>query len=105
VGADHLRYWKAAYEKYWRDPDPAKRTAMHDGLQYLTLLMRQKAGWEPFQQTFRWFHALPEDQRPRTPWQRFQLFYNRLAEFSGLDVWSYFTPEDLERLKEEHPDR
>jgi hypothetical protein len=105
VGRDHMRFWKGLYDKLWRDPDPAKRTGEHDGLQYVTLLMEEETGWEPFKETFRWFHALPQNQREMTPWQQFRLFYDKLTEFSGVDAWSYFEPQDLERLRKEYLDK
>jgi hypothetical protein len=105
VGAGLGRYWKSCYEKLWRNPDPAKRSVAHDGLQHLTIQMKEKTGWEPFRKTFRYFHALPKDRRPRTPWQQFRLFYDKLKELSGVDTWSYFTPEDIENLKKQYPDK
>jgi hypothetical protein len=105
VGAGQLAYWKDQFERDWRNDDAAKRTASHDGLEYVTILMRKQIGWEPFRETFRWFLTLPAAEREMTPWARFKLFYDKLSEFSGVNVWAYFSQEDVERLKQEYPDR
>jgi hypothetical protein len=106
VGADQIRYWKSdsgiGYEKAWLNPDPAKRVASNDGLQYKMILIRQKIGWEPFKQTFRYFLSLPENERPTDNWSKLKLFHDQLAEFSGYDVWSLYTPDDLKLMKVEY---
>jgi len=34
-----------------------------------------------------------------TAWGRFRLYFRKLAEYSGYDVWSHFSPEDLALLE------
>lgn len=106
-----LGHWgSVASGKAWFDNlDLVKNAAMrrYEGQHVYLILnvqIKEKIGWEPFKKTFRYFHSLPRDQRPRTPWQQFELFYNKLREFSGVDVWTFFSPEDIQRLKQQYPD-
>ncbi|MHB1035122.1 MAG: M60 family metallopeptidase [Pirellulales bacterium] len=106
TGRDLVNFWKAdadqSYEKAWRNADPKRRAVPHDGLQYKMLVIQQKVGWEPFKKTFRYFHALPADQRPRTDWAKFQAFHDQLSRFSGFDAWSVYTAEELKLLKAQY---
>ncbi len=105
VGKGQTEYWKKQFDKTWANPDPAKRCFSHDGLQYMMILMKDKIGWEPIKKTFRWFHTLPADQRELTQWQAFKLFHDKLKDFSGYDVWTCYTPDQMKMLKEAIPDK
>ena len=105
-GKGYLKYWKSdadgSYEKAWRNPDPAKRKAHHDGLQYKWLEIRERVGWEPFKKTFRYFRSAPADRIPRDGWGKLELFHAKLTEYSGFDAWSVFTEEDRALLRSEY---
>lgn len=103
TGKELAAFWKTdaaeSYARAWCHPDPAKRTAHHDGLQHKMLLVKEKMGWEPFKKTFRHFLALPADQRPRGDWERFKAFHDTLAKYAGFDVWTLYTAEELKMLR------
>ena len=98
TGKEFRLFWKEKFEQQWGK----KKNAHNDGLQHKMLLMQSKIGWEPFKQTFRSFWALPADQRPKSRWAKFQAFNDFLAKHSGEDVWAFYTPDELERLKQRY---
>jgi hypothetical protein len=89
-GRNARRPYETAYNADWKMggcPSGA-------GLVWKNILVRDLIGWEPFQQAFRYFSALPAAQVPATRWERLQRWNDKLAELSGKDVWSVYTPLD-----------
>jgi len=66
----------------------------HDALTYTFLRMQQSIGWEPFRQTFRYFHNLPLYQVPTSNLDKLNLFLSKLSDFSGQDVFAMFTARE-----------
>jgi hypothetical protein len=66
---------------------------------YKNLLIRDKIGWEPFKKTFRYFLALKDEDVPKTKWDKFKVWHDKLSEYSGFDAWSVYTKEELEFAK------
>lgn len=73
--------------------------AIGRGLVYKNILIRDRIGWEPFKKTFRYLDGLPAAQLPATRWERLRLWHDKLAEFSGMDVWATFSPTDRALLE------
>jgi len=94
-------FWERKFKEHWE----RKQNSHHDGLQHKMLLLQNQIGWEPFKQAFRYFWAMSKDDRPKTRWAKFKRFHDLLAEHSGHDVWSIYTPEQLARLKAQYLDR
>lgn len=69
---------KAIDSKDW--PDGAT-----DPDTYHFCALKQIIGWEPFKKTFRAFLAMPADQVPRTPVDKYREFVRLLSRFSGMD--------------------
>jgi hypothetical protein len=63
---------------------------------YRNLQIRDRVGWEPFKKVYRYFLALPAAQVPTDAWGKFELWHDKLSEFSGFDAWSVYTPGDVE---------
>ncbi len=68
-----------------------------DGLTYKFIQIREQIGWEPFKQTFRWFLANP-NQVPSTNIGKFNLFLDKLTEYSSFDVRSLFTQTEMNAI-------
>jgi hypothetical protein len=66
---------------------------------YKNLLIRDKVGWEPFKKTFRYFLALKDADVPKTHWDKFKAWHDKLSEYAGFDVWSVYTKDELEFVK------
>jgi hypothetical protein len=89
-GADTRRRPKAVYDDKWGN----QRCMGQEALIYKSILIRDQIGWEPFRQTYRDLLAMPDATVPATAWGRIQLWYDKLARYSGKDVWGMFTPEE-----------
>jgi hypothetical protein len=89
-GKAYRERFRGTYDATWRTGG----CAIGHGLVWKNILIRDLIGWEPFQKTFRYFDALPAAQLPPTRWERLRRWHDKLAEFSGMDVWATFNPTD-----------
>jgi hypothetical protein len=75
-----------------------------DSINFRFITMADQWGREPFQKTFRFFLSLTASELPTTRLEKFNLFLDKLSEFSGQDARSFFSSEELswalEYLKE-----
>jgi hypothetical protein len=89
-GKNARRPYELAYQNNWKMggcPDGA-------GLIYKNILIRDQIGWEPFKKTFRYFAGLAPAEVPATRWAKLERWYDKLSEFSAMDVRATFTPLD-----------
>jgi hypothetical protein len=89
-GKNARKIWEQYYTYYWKAGGCADPT----GLAYKNVLIRDQIGWEPFKKTFRYFAGLTGADLPATRGEKMKRFYDKLAEFSGMDVWAVFTPTE-----------
>lgn len=71
------------------------------GAAYKLMVMQKGIGWEPIYRAFHWYsenEALPASERTAIPtnnYGKFQLFIDKVAEYSGVDVQNvYFSDID-----------
>lgn len=64
------------------------------GLAYNLAKIKTQIGWEPFKQTFRYFHNLSSGDVPTTSIGKFNLFMTKLRDYSGQDVLTMFTSQE-----------
>jgi hypothetical protein len=82
--------FEASYNNDWK----AGGCATGLGLVYKHILIADQIGWEPFKKAFRFFDALPAAEIPAGRGERLKRWLDKLAELSGKDVWTFFTPLD-----------
>jgi hypothetical protein len=89
-------FWQNKYQDYW----VSQRVAHHDGLQYKWILIQEAIGWEPFKMAYRYMgdHLA---ELPRGSWELVSLWHDKLSEYSGQDVWSFFSPEEIAMMREQ----
>jgi hypothetical protein len=88
-GKNARKAWEQWFTYYWKAGGCADGT----GLAYKTILIRDQIGWDPFKKTFRYLAGLGA-ATPAARADRLKLFFDKLAEFSGMDVWAMFTPAE-----------
>lgn len=94
---DGQTYTQSTVKNYYKKDYDAKYksgTYTNDGLTYLFLLIVDQIGWEPFEDTFRWFNDLDVEYVPTDNRMKFELFIDKLTKFSGKDVKSMFSTSD-----------
>jgi Peptidase M60, enhancin and enhancin-like len=80
--------------EYYRLGDTPGETAWGN-INFRFITMADQLGWEPFQKTFRFFLGLSGGELPQTRVEKFNLFLDKLTEFSGRDARSFFQGKEL----------
>ena len=75
------------------------------GQVYRNIQIRDQVGWEPFRKVHRHFLALADEDMPKTPWSKFKLWHDKLAEYSGQDVWSVYSKEEVAFIEQYYAPR
>jgi len=70
-----------------------------DGLVYKFIAIKERVGWEPFKQTFRYFINL--NSIPDSKLDKFNLFLDKLTDFSGVTVRDMFTQAEMDAITAE----
>lgn len=75
----------------------ANGTFKGDGLTYCFIRIKNVIGWEPFKMTFRYFTS--SGANPASKVAKFDLFLDKLTEYSGYDVRSTFLTGELDTIR------
>ncbi len=62
----------------------------NDAETHKLLIIKNMIGWEPFKKTYRAWLNLTQDEIPKDPVDKFNLFLYYLCKFSGRDLTQYF---------------
>lgn len=73
-----------------------------DGHTYIFLRLKNEIGWEPFKRTFRYFNE--SKTNPRHPKDKYNLFMEKLSDYSGIDVRSKYSKDELDIIENKNPD-
>lgn len=69
-----------------------------NGLMYTLIRIKDQIGWEPFISAIRDLNH--SNVSPDTHWQRFNLFLDKLSEYSGQDVRKTYPPGELNVIQQ-----
>ncbi len=75
----------------------AQGTYNNDGATYCFLRIKNAIGWTPFQNTFYYFKN--NSINPSTKVAKFDLFLDKLSEYSNFNVRSTFLPGELDTIR------
>ncbi len=67
--------------------------------EYRNMLLAREVGWEPFKKTYRYFLELPAEEVPKDAWSKFELWHQKLSEFSGQDAFAIYEPGELDFVR------
>jgi hypothetical protein len=87
-------FWQKKYQETW----VANHNPYHDGLQYKWILIQKQIGWEPFKATYRWI-AEHEGELPTGSWDLLKLWHDKLTEYSGVNVWDFFSADEIAMMQ------
>jgi hypothetical protein len=99
VGSQIENYYKTDASGSY-DNTIANGTFSGDGLTYCFIRIKNAIGWEPFKQTFRYFTS--SGANPSTAVGKFNLFLDKLTEYSGYNVRSTFLPGELYTIEQNY---
>lgn len=83
------------YKKYYNQT--VASTVNDNGIHYMLARTASQIGWEPFKKTFRYLntHSVSFSSK----YNKFEVFIDKLSEFSGQDVKAQFTTAELESIQ------
>jgi hypothetical protein len=98
VGSEIKNFYKTdAFDSY--DNGIAQGIATGaDGLMYTIIRIKDQIGWDPFIKTFRNLNESPFTQA--TQWDKFNVFLDKLTEYSGKNVRQTYPPGELDVIRE-----
>lgn len=108
VKPDQIYYKGTEIETYYKTDSKEgydKKLALNiysgDSLTYCFMEIKNQIGWEPFKLTFRYFNSLDQADVPQTRLEKFNLFLDKLDEFSNpsFETRSVFTQEQLTAIQ------
>ncbi|EPR12591.1 M60 family metallopeptidase [Ruminiclostridium papyrosolvens] len=104
VWQNNMYYVGSQLENYYRtdasgsyNNSIARGTYSGDGVTYCFIRIKNTIGWEPFKQTFRYFTS--SGVNPSTKVAKFDLFLDKLSEYSGYNVRSTFLTGELDTIR------
>ncbi|MEK6968570.1 MAG: M60 family metallopeptidase [Nanoarchaeota archaeon] len=101
TGSELKNYYKTDAGASW-DKTLALGVFSGDGLTYKFIQIRDQIGWDSYKQTFRYFQSLSPSQVPTTRLGKFNLFLDKLTEYSGFDVRTLFTQTEMDAITTEY---
>lgn len=103
-GNNNVFYYGTQIENMYRsnstecyDNTIAQGTYGGDGATYCFLRIKNSIGWTPFQNTFNYFQN--NSINPSTKVAKFDLFLDKLSEYSNFNVRSTFLPGELDTIR------
>ncbi len=103
-GNNNVFYYGSQIENMYRsnssecyDNTIAQGTYGGDGATYCFLRIKNSIGWTPFQNTFNYFKN--NSINPSTKVAKFDLFLDKLSEYSNSNVRSTFLPGELDTIR------
>lgn len=97
------------YLSLGKDVSQTKEYTYYGAAYRMVLIQKEIGSWEPYKQTYRWFveNRAKKDTGdasyvaiPTTKWEKMELFFKKLSEFSGKDVVSMFPEGEFDVWKE-----
>ncbi len=96
VGAQLENYYKTDASGSYANTI-VKGTYSGDGLTYCFIRIKNVIGWEPFKRTFRYFTS--SGTNPSSKVAKFDLFLDKLTEYSGYNVRNTFLTGELDNVR------
>ncbi|TAL57991.1 MAG: hypothetical protein EPN86_00950 [Nanoarchaeota archaeon] len=100
-----IRYTGSQLKTYYEtdagasyDKTLSKGNFSGDALTYKFIQIKDQIGWDPFKKTFRYFLTLNQSQIPTTRMDKFNLFLDKLTEYSGYDVRNLFSTTEMNAI-------
>ena len=69
------------------------------GFAAVLINLQKHIGWEPFKKTFRYFSDLDINQIPDTKGEKLLLFFTKLKDYSGKNVFAYLSKNETKIIK------
>lgn len=96
IGSQLADYYRAGASGSYNNTI-ARGTFSGDGLTYCFIRIKNAIGWQPFKSTFRYFTS--SGVVPATKVAKFDLFLDKLTEYSGYNVRSTFLTGELDTIR------
>jgi hypothetical protein len=98
IGSELANFYKTdggdSYEKWIGQGIPKG----HDGLMYTLIRIKDQVGWQPFKDTYEDLNASAVN--PATGWEKFNLFLDKLTQYSGQDVRLTYPAGELDVIRQ-----
>lgn len=87
------------YLSLGKDVSKTKEYTFYGAAYRMVLIQKEIGSWEPYKQTYRWFVENKAKKNsgdpsyvtiPSSKWEKMDLFFEKLSEFSGKDIISMF---------------